>query len=104
MMGPASTPPNEVRINARLSGDDAALFQKLLQITGLSASELLRTALREYYAAQQPPPAHPLELLQNFIGSGEGPENLSISYKERLSQLLENKLSSYVQESRAPYG
>jgi hypothetical protein len=76
----------------------------LLEATGLSASELLRAALREYDAAHTPPPNHPLDLLKDFIGSGEGPEDLSISYKDCLSELLENKLSFCVQESRGTYG
>jgi len=84
------SPANDARINARLSGEDAARFQKLLEKSGLSTSQLLRAALREYEANHQPP-GNAMDLLAGFIGSGEGPEDLSASYKDYLSKSLENK-------------
>ena len=100
---PSDTFPSDVRINARLSGDDAARFQELLEKSGLSASDLLRTALREYHAAHVRPSRDPLALLTGFIGSGEGPEDLSARYKDYLTESLENKIPLSVQEPRGTY-
>ncbi len=94
---------SDVRINARLSGDDAACFQELLEKSGLSASDLLRAALREYHATHVRPSRDPLALLAGFIGSGEGPEDLSARYKDYLTESLENKISRSVQEPRGTY-
>jgi len=90
-MDASTAPPADIRINARLSGEDAERFQELLESSGLSASELLRAALREYYSTHVRPPNNSLDLLKAFIGSGEGPEDLSLCYKDYLSRALENK-------------
>jgi len=97
------TSPSDIRINARLSGDDAACFQELLESSGMSASDLLRAALREYHAAHVRSPRDPLALLAGFIGSGEGPEDLSARYKDYLSESLEDKIPLSVQEPRGTY-
>ena len=99
----SDTSSSDVRINARLSGDDAARFQELLESSGLSASDLLRAALREYHAAHVRSPRDPLTLLAGFIGSGEGSEDLSVRYKDYLSESLENKIPLSVQEPGATY-
>ncbi|MCL1825621.1 MAG: ribbon-helix-helix domain-containing protein [Betaproteobacteria bacterium] len=99
----SDTSSSDVRINARLSGDDAARFQELLESSGLSASDLLRAALREYHAAHARSSRDPLALLTGFIGSGEGPEDLSVRYKDYLSESLENKIPLSVQEPHATY-
>jgi len=92
----------EVRINARLTGHDAIRFQTLLKHSGHSASELLREALREYHAHQFAPRHDPVELLSDFVGAGEGPEDLSVRYKRYLSEDLAQKLRGYVQDSDDP--
>jgi len=97
------TSSSDVRINARLSGDDAMRFQELLESSGMSASDLLRAALREYHAAHARSPRDPLALLAGFIGSGEGPEDLSARYKDYLSESLEDKIPLSVQEPRGTY-
>lgn len=89
---------SDVRINARLSGADAAQFRELLDQSGLSASDLLRNALREYHAARVRAPRDPLALLTGYIGAGEGPEDLSVHYKSYLSEALENKIPLAVHE------
>jgi Arc/MetJ-type ribon-helix-helix transcriptional regulator len=93
----------DIRINARLTGPDAARFQELLDSSGSSASDLLRDALREYHAARQRPQRNPLELLHGFIGSVDGPEDLSANYKRYLTEALEDKIAWRVQESTAQY-
>lgn len=99
----SDTSPPDVRINARLAGDDAVRFQELLESSGLSASDLLRAALREYHITHVRLPRDPLTLLAGFIGSGEGPEDLSARYKDYLSESLENKIPLSVQEPRGTY-
>jgi hypothetical protein len=89
---------SDIRINARLTGQDAVLFQNLLEQSGRSASELLREALREYHAARQRPRPDPMRLLQGYIGAGEGPEDLSANYKRYLTEALEDKLPLSVHE------
>lgn len=73
---------SDIRINARLTGEDAARFQELLEQSGRTASELLCEALREYHAARRRPAGRDaLQLLARFTGGGEGPEDLSGRYK-----------------------
>lgn len=90
----------EIRINARLTGEDARHFRELLRREGVSASDLLRDALREYHAARTRPRANALKLLtaSGFIGGGEGPEDLSARHKDYLTDALESKLPLRVQE------
>lgn len=90
----------EIRINARLTGEDAEHFRELQRREGLSASDLLREALREYHAARARPRANALTLLvaSGFIGGGEGPADLSTRYKDYLGDALERKLPLRVQD------
>lgn len=92
----------DIRINARLTGPDAARFQELLERSGGSASDLLRDALREYHAAHVRPQRDPLGLLAGYIGDGDGPEDLSANYKSHLAEALEHKLPLRVREPRDP--
>jgi len=88
----------DVRINARLSGADAIRFQALLKQSGRTASDLLRDALREYHASQRTPRRDPVELLVDFVGAGEGPEDLSARYKRYLGDGLADKLHGDVHD------
>jgi hypothetical protein len=88
----------DIRINARLTGQDAARFQEMLDREGGSASDLLRAALRDYHAARLRPRRDPMLLLQAYIGGGEGPEDLSARYKDYLAEALENKIPVRLQE------
>lgn len=91
---------SDIRINARLTGSDADRFRELQRRGGLSASDLLREALREYHAAHMRPRANALELLtaSGFVGGGEGAVDLSSRYKEYLAEALEEKLPLRVQD------
>lgn len=94
---------SDIRINARLTGSDAQRLQELLSYSGSSVSEVLRDALREYHALHVRPQRDPMQLLAGYIGSGNGPEDLSSNYKTYLSDALENKLPIRVQEpGKAP--
>ena len=91
-------PSPDIRINARLTGTDAQRLQDLLQRSGGSVSDVLRDALREYHALHLRPQHDPMQLLAGYIGSGEGPEDLSANYKHYLTEALENKLPMRVQD------
>jgi len=90
--------PNDIRINARLSGQDAIHFRAMLEQSGRSASDLLREALREYHASQLGPRREPVALLADFVGAGEGPEDLSSRYKHYLAEGLADKLHGAVHD------
>jgi hypothetical protein len=75
---PSVTSSRCIRVNARLSGADAARFQDLLRHSGKSASELLRAALREYHAAHVRTQPNPMDLLAGYVGSFEEGEDLSV--------------------------
>ena len=92
--------PQEIRINARLTGDDARRFRDLQRREGLSASDLLREALREYHSARTTPAVDAQALLQRsgFLGGGEGPADLSTRYKDYLTEALDDKIPTRVQD------
>lgn len=98
-----TSPANEIRINARLTGEDARRFAELQKRAGLSASDLLREALREYHAARARPRADAAGLLarSGFIGGFDGPEDLSSRCKDYLSDAIEQKIAWRVQDRDA---
>lgn len=93
---------SEIRINARLTGEDARRFTELQKREGLSASDLLREALREYHSAHARPRADAVALLarSGFVGGFDGPEDLSTRYKDYLTDAIEHKLASRVQDRK----
>jgi hypothetical protein len=99
-MSPAYKDLPEIRINARLTGDDARRFIDLQRREGVSASDLLRDALREYHATRTKPRRDAARILAavGFVGGGEGPADLSTRYKSYLTDALEEKLPLRVQE------
>lgn len=92
--------PADIRINARLTGEDAERFQQLLGSEGLTASELLRAALREYHERHAMPARDALSILEKhaFLAGGEGPEDLSSAYKSYLTEALETKIPMHAHE------
>jgi hypothetical protein len=88
----------EIRINARLTGEDAKRFRALQKREGLSASDLLRDALREYDVARARPRAAAAKQLAGVNGAGDGPADLSTRYKDHLTDVFEAKLPLRVQE------
>lgn len=93
----------EIRINARLTGEDARRFRELQKREGRSASDLLRDALREYHATRTRPRIDAAALFAStgFVGGGEGPADLSTRYKDHLTEALEDKLPLRVQDPDA---
>ena len=94
------TSHQEIRINARLTGEDAKHFAELQKREGLSASDLLREALREYHAARSRPRKDAAKLLaaSGFVGSFDGPADLSVRYKDHLVDAIERKVAWRVQD------
>ncbi len=97
---PSVPPDSEIRINARLVGEDARRFRELQRRHGFSASDLLREALREYHEAHAKWRVNAAKILQasGFIGGGEGPADLSTRYKTYLTDALEKKVPLMVHE------
>jgi len=95
-------PADEIRINARLTGADARRFRDLQRREGVSASDLLRDALREYHAARSRPRTDAAKLLgaSGFLGGGEGPADLSMRYKSYVIDALEEKIPLRVSEPK----
>lgn len=91
-----------IRINARLTGDDARRFIELTQgKDGIAASDLLREALREYHARHAPtrPDAFKLMQTSGYIGGFDAPTDLSSRYKDYLTRSLDEKHPLVVNES-----
>lgn len=95
-----STSP--IRINARLSGEDARRFKELEALEG-SATNVVREAVREYHAKRIKPRRNAWEIMtaSGFIGGGEGPADLSSRYKEYLAESLIEKYEAGQREARA---
>jgi hypothetical protein len=97
---PPAPSDSEIRINARLVGEDARRFRELQRRHGLSASDLLREALREYHHTHAKSRANAAKILQasGFIGGGAGPADLSTRYKTYLTDAVEKKVPLMVHE------
>lgn len=78
-----------IRINARLSGEDARRFRELERLEG-SATNVIRVAVREYHDKRLKPRRSAYEIMteSGFIGGGEGPADLSSRYKDYLGKSL----------------
>lgn len=75
-----------MRINARLDDTTSRKLSYLQKLTGWGVSEIVRKALETYYRHFKNTQAQSAKLLaeSGFIGCGEGPENLSETYKQHL--------------------
>jgi hypothetical protein len=97
-----------IRINARLTGEDARRFAELTRGKDAPAvSDLLRDALREYYARHAKARPNALALMQasGFIGGFDASADLSSRYKDYLTESYANKLPQAVHEPPSPrYG
>ncbi len=84
---------DSIRINARLSGDDARRFYELQALEG-SATHVIREAVREYHAKRIKPRRNVYDMLlaSGFIGCGSsGPEDLSSNKDKALTEALKQK-------------
>ena len=82
-----------MRVNARLDDESTNKLEYLARATSASASDVIREAIRRYYAAvhDAAPATYALFEESGFLGCAEGPPDLSSTYKASLGQTLEHK-------------
>lgn len=82
-----------MRLNARISDEQAKQLEELRQATGGSTSDIVREALRRYYEEMCRRHVSANQVLEQvgFIGCGEADPELSTRYKEALTGSLEQK-------------
>ena len=82
----APSKPRPTRASSRLDESRAAKLEYLKRTTGLSASELVRRGIDLLYEEARRGPRSALAVLTatGFVGSGEGPADLSVRTKEYL--------------------
>ena len=75
-----------MRINARLDEDRKRKLEYLMRVTGLRVSDIIKQAIDALYERSERAGSRPGQLLtgSGFVGCGEGPEDLSASYKDAL--------------------
>jgi hypothetical protein len=86
----------EMRVNARLDRDHASKFNYIRQRTNQDASDIMKAAINLYYEKlHQESPVKPLQLLREsgLIGCAEGDSDLSVNYKQYLTESLNEKYS-----------
>jgi hypothetical protein len=78
------------RINARLDDRHSAKLEYLKRTTGLGVSDIVKRGIDLVYEDVQKETRDPFEVLSEvgFIGSAEGPSDLSERYKDELRELL----------------
>ena len=83
-----------MRVNARLDSDRASKFNYIRQRTNQGTSEIMKAAIDIYYERlRQETTVKPLQLLQQagLIGCAEGEPDLSVNYKQYLTESLNEK-------------
>ncbi|MFN5387833.1 MAG: ribbon-helix-helix protein, CopG family [Pseudanabaena sp.] len=83
-----------MRVNARLDSDRASKFNYIRQRTNQGTSEIMKVAIDLYYERlRQETTVKPLQLLQQagLIGCAEGEPDLSVNYKQYLTESLNEK-------------
>jgi len=82
------------RINARIDDALARELEEIRAITSESTTEVLRSAIALYRASLEGRGRRAAEILfaTGFIGSGDGPTDLSSTYKGELTKSLEQKM------------
>ncbi|MBD2278648.1 CopG family transcriptional regulator [Anabaena cylindrica UHCC 0172] len=83
-----------MRVNARLDSDRASKFNYIRQRTNQGASDIMKVAIDLYYEKlHQESPVKPLQLLREsgLIGCAEGDSDLSVNYKQYLTESLNEK-------------
>ena len=82
-----------MRINARLENDYAEKLEYLKKQTQLSTTEIVKQAIDLLYRQSKSKTSKKIKALleSDFIGCGEGPEDLSTHYKQYLTESLAKK-------------
>jgi hypothetical protein len=83
------TEPPLFRVNARLDDDRASKLEYLKRTTGRPVSDIVKRGIDLAYEEARRTAGSPHEVLtaSGFVGSGEGPEDLSVRYKGELLDL-----------------
>jgi Arc/MetJ-type ribon-helix-helix transcriptional regulator len=94
---------SEIRINARLTGEDARRFRELQRRDHRSASDVIREAVREYHARHVKPRKSAWEIMSEsgFIGCGEGPEDLSTNTRKYMEEALMEKYPQHFPDKKS---
>lgn len=81
------------RINARLPPEVARKLEVLERRMGLTTTEVVLESIERFYEAVTDEAASPAAILERvgFLGCGEGPEDLSASYKAHVTASLGRK-------------
>ncbi|WP_271836540.1 ribbon-helix-helix protein, CopG family [Dolichospermum lemmermannii] len=83
-----------MRVNARLDSDRANKFNYIRQRTNQGVSDIMKVAIDLYYEKlHQESPVKPLQRLREsgLIGCAEGDSDLSVNYKQYLTESLNEK-------------
>lgn len=91
-----------IRINARLTGDDARRFKELQKLDKRSSSELLREAVREYHVRHVKPCKNAWQIMteSGFIGCGDGPADLSTNTRKYMDEALAEKYPQHFKDDK----
>jgi hypothetical protein len=84
----------DMRVNTRLDSDRTSKFNYIRQRTNQGASDIMKAAIDLYYEKlRQETPVKPLQLLKQsgLIGCAEGDADLSVNYKQYLTESLNEK-------------
>ena len=82
-----------MRVNARLDEAYSQKLEFLTRVTSESVSDVLKRAIDLYYRKVKRDRPSSAELLERegFVGCGDGPLDLSQTYKERQREVLAGK-------------
>lgn len=83
--------PSARRVNARLDPATQAELECLMQETGMTVTEVIRTAIHRLYQQRQAPSPSIADSFADLIGAIEGPEDWSSDVKKALSAGLSAK-------------
>lgn len=86
-----------MRVNARLDSDHTNKFQYIRQHTNQGTSEIMKAEIDLYYEKLRQESQKPIQLLQQseLIGCAEGSPDLSVNYKQYLTETDEIHLNIY---------
>lgn len=82
-----------MRINARLDPERTRKLEFLKRRSHVGTTEVVKRGIDALYDEASQKPGRAFEILteSGFIGRGDGPEDLSETYKEKLLEILEEK-------------
>lgn len=82
-----------MRINARLDEDHRRKLEYLMRATGSRVSDIIKQAIDVLYERAEQAKGRPERLLTSsgFVGCGEGAEDLSVTYKDELTNSIKAK-------------